>query len=117
MLSMHHVNLTVAEGGLDAEGAFLVDVLGLRQMEPGVEVLPGRNHFQADGGFQIHLSIDPDHRASEVAHVAVVAGDGLPAIERRLTERGMSYKSLDEDTGRRLFFPDPAGNLWELRTV
>jgi hypothetical protein len=108
------VNVAVPEDGLEAERSFLVDILGLRHLQPGAEAPATANWFQADG-FQIHVSRDADYHAPEVAHVALEIGDDIPEVERRLVACGMDYRALDEDTGRRLFCKDPAGNLWELR--
>jgi catechol 2,3-dioxygenase-like lactoylglutathione lyase family enzyme len=114
-LRLHHVNITVPDDGLPAETAFLVDVIGLRHLEPGVETPPTANWFAVGAGVQIHVSLDANHRASERAHVALDYEDGLAALEHRITDRAVAYRALEDDTGRRLFLTDPAGNLWELR--
>lgn len=114
MLRIHHVNLGIPEDGLDAEKAFLTDVLGLRYLPPTDEA-PMANWFEADGGVQVHLSRDPNHRAPERAHVAVELGDELDAVEARLTARGMEFRAVGDDADRRVICRDPAGNMWELR--
>jgi catechol 2,3-dioxygenase-like lactoylglutathione lyase family enzyme len=112
---VHHVNIAVLEDGFDEEARFLADVIGLRHLKPGIETPPTAKWFDVGDGAQIHVSLDPNHRAGDMAHVALVLGDAIPATESRLVERGIEYKAIDDDTGRRLFCKDPAGNLWELR--
>jgi catechol 2,3-dioxygenase-like lactoylglutathione lyase family enzyme len=115
MLRLHHVNLGVPEDGLEAQESFLIDVIGLRQMERGVESPPTANWFEADGGVQIHVSRDPNHHAPERAHVAFEFGDDLADLERRLDKAGVDYTVNVNDMGRILICQDPAGNRWELR--
>jgi catechol 2,3-dioxygenase-like lactoylglutathione lyase family enzyme len=115
MLKIHHVNIGIPEDGLETETAFLVDVIGLRHLQPGLDSPATANWFEADGGVQIHVSKDPKHRAPERAHVAFEIGNGIPELERILVERAVSYRSSEDDAGRRLFFADPAGNLFEIR--
>ena len=117
------MNLGVPVDGLDAEAGFLVDVLGYRHA-PVPDQLRDRAHwFDAGDGSQVHLSVDPDHRPAARAHVAVEYGAELAGVEQRLTERGVSFDSMDTPQGVRdvsapvrvLFCQDPAGNRWELR--
>jgi catechol 2,3-dioxygenase-like lactoylglutathione lyase family enzyme len=115
MLELHHVNIGIPEDGLDAETTFLVEVLGLRHLKPGVDAPSTAIWFEAGGGVQLHVSLDPAHRAPERAHVAFEIGGRIPSLERTLVERDIGYQALEDESGRRLFFRDPAGNLFELR--
>jgi hypothetical protein len=98
----HHVNLGVPPGGIGAEAAFLVDILGYRVLE-------------ADDGSQVHLSEDPEHRAAARAHTAVEYGTGLVDVRDRLTSAGWEFTRFDGLGPQVLFLEDTAGNRWELR--
>jgi catechol 2,3-dioxygenase-like lactoylglutathione lyase family enzyme len=112
MPSFHHANLGVPPGLEDAEGAFLVDVLGYRVAEVPPEFAGRARWYDADDGTQIHLSSDPEHRPAARAHTALEVDDG---IEDRLDAAGVTYNASDRDGVRIVFCADPAGNSWELR--
>lgn len=115
MLRFHHVNLGIPVGGADAEMRFLVDLLGYRRVQPSPGVPATARWFEGEDGAQVHLSEDPEHRAPARAHVAVVIGDELPALERRLDDGGHHYDVANIQDRRVVLCRDPAGNLWELR--
>jgi hypothetical protein len=112
MPRFHHANLGVPPGLDEAEGAFLVDVLGYRKMDVPPDLQGIARWYEADDGSQIHLSIDADHRPAARAHTAIEVDEG---IEGRLTAAGVGYRSADRDGLVILFCADPAGNHWELR--
>lgn len=115
MVVLHHVNLGVPVGGTEAESRFLVDLLGFGPVA-APEGRGGRPRwFEAADGKQIHLSEDPDHRPAARAHVAVDLGDDLTALEVRLEETGVSFRTFEVDGRHVAFCQDPAGNRWELR--
>jgi catechol 2,3-dioxygenase-like lactoylglutathione lyase family enzyme len=115
MPQLHHVNLGVNPGGLDAEASFLIDVLALRRVDAGPDMTArGVNWFDDDAGFQVHLSPDPDHRPAERAHVAVSIDD-LDKQEDRLKTAGVEFTTGNNGDLRILFCRDPSGNRWELR--
>lgn len=115
MVVFHHVNLGVPTGGADAEGEFLVDVLGMMRVPLPPEASSAALWFEAADGRQVHLSVDPDHVPAARAHVAVDFGDELAAVKATLADRGYEFQSFnDKDLGL-AFCRDPAGNLWELR--
>jgi catechol 2,3-dioxygenase-like lactoylglutathione lyase family enzyme len=104
----HHVNLNVSPENVDAQEAFLTDVLGYRRMElddylRGV----GARWFEGTDGSQIHLSAQP--------HVAVEFGSDLSALEDRLRDAGVEFTSGEFMGIRVTRCTDPAGNEWELR--
>jgi catechol 2,3-dioxygenase-like lactoylglutathione lyase family enzyme len=113
VLRFHHVNLGVPVGGADAEGAFLVDLLGYRRLESSE--FPTARWFESEDGAQVHLSEDPDHRPAARAHVAVELGEGLATLEGKFDRAGYEYTGFDSPDRRTLFCQDPAGNRWELR--
>ena len=116
----HHVNLGVAPGGLDAQVAFLVDVLGYRKMAVTQrQAEMGVNWYEGSDGSQIHLSEDPDHSPPRRAHVAVVCEDDeLTEVERRLSDAGVEVREfVNPDIRKFLVLKDPAGNRWEVRSI
>jgi len=118
MIRFHHVNLGIPPGGVDAEASFLTEVLGYQRAPLDDEMRAlGALWFDASDGSQIHLSEDPDHRAPDRAHVAIVVGDELDAVVGRLTARGADVSVTASPVGRVAFCRDPAGNRWELRSA
>ena len=117
MPTFHHVNLGVLPQDADAEGDFLVDILGYERV--GDEELPkgvGARWFRADDGSEVHLSSDPEHRAAALAHVAIAYGPALGEVRDRLQAAGTDFKSYDPaGLPSIVFCRDPAGNSWELR--
>ncbi|OHV62137.1 glyoxalase [Pseudofrankia sp. BMG5.36] len=112
MPRFHHANLGVPPGLDDAEGAFLVDVLGYRKMDVPPDLAGIARWYEADDGSQIHLSIDPDHRPAARAHTAIEVDED---VERRLDAAGIAYRSGGRGDLAVVFCADPAGNHWELR--
>src|SRR3954447_17726612 len=116
MPRFHHVNLGVPPDVVEEEAAFLTDILGYRRLEaPDMQPYNPR-WFEADDGTQVHLSVDPDHRPAARAHTAIELGGQSAEVERRLGEAGIDFQTRGVGDGRTLFCPDPAGNLWELRS-
>jgi hypothetical protein len=112
MPRFHHANLGVPPGLDEAEGAFLVDVLGYRRMEVPSDLQGLARWYEAEDSSQIHLSVDPEHRPAARAHTAIVVDRG---IADRLDASGVAYQAADRDNMRIVFCEDPAGNKWELR--
>lgn len=112
MPRFHHANLGVPPGLDEAQGAFLVDVLGYRKMEVPADLQGIARWYEADDGSQIHLSLDPDHRPAARAHTAIEVDEG---IEARLAAADVPYHSAGRDGVAVVFCADPAGNQWELR--
>jgi catechol 2,3-dioxygenase-like lactoylglutathione lyase family enzyme len=115
MVVFHHVNLGVPTDGADAEGDFLVDLLGMTRVPLPPEAPSVALWFEAEDGKQVHLSVDPDHAPAARAHVAVDLGADLAAVKAKLTDRGYKVDSFNGDDLGLAFCRDPAGNLWELR--
>jgi catechol 2,3-dioxygenase-like lactoylglutathione lyase family enzyme len=112
MPRFHHANLGVPPGLADAEGAFLVDVLGYRRLAAPPDLVAVAKWYEADDGSQIHLSVDPDHRPAARAHTAIEVDAG---IEDRLHAAGVAFTSGGRGDLTVMFCDDPAGNHWELR--
>jgi catechol 2,3-dioxygenase-like lactoylglutathione lyase family enzyme len=113
MPRFHHANLGVPPGLDDAEGTFLVDVLGYRKLEVPPDLQGRARWYEADDSSQIHLSVDPEHRPAARAHTAIEVDHD---IMRRLDASGIAYQSTGRDGMTVVFCEDPAGNRWELRT-
>lgn len=113
MVLFHHVNLGVPVGGRDAEAEFLIDALGYRRLPSPDQ--PTACWFESADGAQVHLSEDPDHRAADRAHVAVILGGELGGVIERFERTSYEHRVIDVGGGRIVFCRDPAGNLWELR--
>jgi len=113
-MRLHHVNLGLPVGGADAEGTFLVDILGFRRL-PSPEEFPSAKWYEDADGVQVHLSEDPEHRPAALAHVAVELGDRLGQVEERLAAAGHTTHAADRENMRVVLCRDPAGNRWELR--
>ncbi len=89
MTRLHHVNLGVPPDGADAEGEFLVGVLGYRHLEPPEQAQAfGARWYETDDGTQVHLSVDPDHQPAARAHTAIEFGDEIETVAERLRARG-----------------------------
>jgi hypothetical protein len=114
MPRFHHANLGVPPGLDEAEGEFLVDVLGYRKVDAPPELQGRARWYEADDRSQIHLSVDPDHRPAARAHTAIEVDDG---IEVRLRASGIAFQSAERDNLRVVNCADPAGNRWELRAA
>jgi len=114
MVNLHHVNLGVPVGGVDAESKFLVDVLHYHQISDTAE-FSTTHWFESEDGKQIHLSEDPDHRPAARAHVAIEMGDELAELERTFEQSGYEFTASNGIAHRTVFCCDPAGNRWELR--
>ncbi|MBL7495476.1 glyoxalase [Frankia sp. CNm7] len=112
MPRFHHANLGVPPGLDEAEGAFLIDVLRYRKLDPPPGLVGIARWYQADDGSEIHLSIDPEHRPAAHAHTAIEVDEG---IEARLDAAGIAYRSGGFGDLVVTFCDDPAGNRWELR--
>jgi catechol 2,3-dioxygenase-like lactoylglutathione lyase family enzyme len=112
MPRFHHANLGVPPGVEEAQGAFLIDVLGYRKMDVPADLEGIARWYEADDGSQIHLSVDPDHRPAARAHTAIEVDD---EIETRLEATGVAFRSAGRDGLGVVLCEDPAGNRWELR--
>ncbi len=113
MPRFHHANLGVPPGLDEAEGAFLVDILGYRKVEVPPDLQGLAYWYEADDKSQIHLSVDPEHKPAARAHTAIEIDDGVAA---RLDASGIVYESAGRDDMTVVNCADPAGNRWELRT-
>ena len=121
MRRLHHVNLGVPVDGVEAEEAFLQDVLGYERVPTPPELAEkfGRQvrWFEGDDGTQVHLSEDPDHRPAARAHVALEVDSDPAALVALLEQAGLEHAEFDNAGLHVVFCQDPAGNRWELRSA
>jgi catechol 2,3-dioxygenase-like lactoylglutathione lyase family enzyme len=115
MPRFHHVNLGVPPGLEEAEGQFLVDVLGYRKVDLPPHLVGRARWYEADDGSQVHLSLDDDHRPAAKAHTAIEIDDGS-GVQGRLDAAGVAYTATAFDGMQVVVCSDPAGNRWELRS-
>ena len=116
MPRFHHVNLGVPPGGVEAQAAFIIDILGYTKKEPTESIRAmGANWFTFDDGSEIHLSEDPEHRPAERAHVALEYGDDLDGVRERLEAKSWKYATSDGVGLQVILCKDPSGNRFELR--
>jgi catechol 2,3-dioxygenase-like lactoylglutathione lyase family enzyme len=114
VVGIDHVQLPIPPGGEGAARAFYGELLGFVEVpKPPVMAARGGMWFQA-GPVGIHLGIEPEMRASEKGHPALVVDD-LDAFSARLTAAGFEWRPSDEIPGtRRGHTRDPFGNRIEL---
>jgi catechol 2,3-dioxygenase-like lactoylglutathione lyase family enzyme len=113
MAYVHHVNLGVLPGKVEAESEWLTEVLGCRKIEGP----PSAHWFSFDDGPDIHLSEDPLHTAAARFHVAVQFDD-VARIQEVLELRQEEIRTEERRSNglRYVFCADPSGNKWELRS-
>jgi catechol 2,3-dioxygenase-like lactoylglutathione lyase family enzyme len=116
MPKLHHVNVGVPPELADAECEFLSQILGLRRLTPTPDSAAfGALWFEDDAGTQVHIGVDPEHRAAGLAHTAMDISGEAPEIEKRLSAAGIPFTDFTLDGVRAVNCQDPAGNRWELR--
>jgi catechol 2,3-dioxygenase-like lactoylglutathione lyase family enzyme len=115
MPRFHHVNLGVPPGVEEAEGRFLVDVLGYRKVDVPPDLVGRARWYEADDGSQVHLSLDPEHRPAARAHTAIEIDDRA-AVQARLEAAGTEHTADSFRGVHVVLCTDPAGNRWELRS-
>jgi len=108
---IHHVNLGVSSGKVQAETDWLTEVLGCTKIEGP----PNAHWFVFDDGAQIHLSEDEFHKAAARMHVAVQFDD-VAKIQKILEQRQAEIRTAERNGLRYVFCADPSGNKWELRS-
>lgn len=111
-MTLQHVSLEIRAGDVEAEVRFW-GLLGFGPVEPPGR-LGERSAWVQAGGSQIHLLFATDPVVAREGHVAVVAADYAPTLQR-LSQAGIE---IDERTAhwgaRRCFVRSPAGHRVEL---
>lgn len=113
VLSIHHVQLAMPEGGEDRARAFYGDLLGLPEV-PKPEVLQARGGVWFEAGtLRLHLGVEDDFHPAQKAHPAL-AVTSLRALANRLEEAGATVTWDDAiPEFDRFYAPDPFGNRLE----
>lgn len=113
VLSIHHVQLAMPEGGEDTARSFYGDLLGLPEVaKPDALQARGGLWFEA-GTLRLHLGVDDDFRPAKKAHPAL-AVTSLSALAARLEEAGTDVTWDDAiPEFDRFYAHDPFGNRIE----
>jgi len=104
MPRFHHANLGVPPSLEQAQGRFLIEVLGYPKMQVPADLEHVARWFEAEDGTQIQLSVDAEHRPASKAHTAI-----------EVDAAGVAYQASERGGIRVVLCEDPAGNRWELR--
>jgi catechol 2,3-dioxygenase-like lactoylglutathione lyase family enzyme len=112
-VGLHHVQIGIPAEGEAAARAFYGAALGLEEIpKPAHLAVRGGLWFRA-GAQEIHLGIEPEHRALLRAHPAFHVED-IEALRARLRELGFdAYDDLPLPGHRRFYVKDPFGNRLE----
>jgi catechol 2,3-dioxygenase-like lactoylglutathione lyase family enzyme len=113
MISIDHVQLGMRPGEDQQARHFYGSLLGMTEREKPEELESSGGVWFVDGGVELHLGIEPGHRAPLKAHTAIRVAN-VDALATRCDAAG--YKPLFDDRypGRRRFFVhDPFGNRLE----
>lgn len=109
ILAIDHVQLAYPPGGEAEARRYYTDVMGFTEIPKPAAAGAGGLWFQA-GPIELHLSAEPDFRASAKAHPAFVVDD-LAAYRARCT----TWRDANPIAGRaRGHTVDPFGNRIEL---
>ena len=113
MTSVHHVNVVVPVGEVDANARFYEDVFGFARIPKPPAAGQGGAWFEVDAATQLHLS-ERTGGPHPDAHVAY-AVDDFGAVRSRLEVAGAPWEdAADVFGGGRGFTRDPAGNRIEV---
>lgn len=114
IIDLHHVQLTMPEGGEEAARGFYGEILGLAEVAKP-EALAGRGGVWFDGpGLSLHLGVETPFAPARKAHPALRVAD-LDAMRRHLEVHGVEARpDIDLPGLRRLYVADPFGNRIEI---
>jgi catechol 2,3-dioxygenase-like lactoylglutathione lyase family enzyme len=112
-MGLHHIQIGIPAGSEDRARAFYGGALGLEEIpKPPHLAVRGGLWFRA-GAQEVHLGIEPEHRALERAHPAFQVED-LGALRQRLLANGAEpYDDLPLPGHHRFYVKDPFGNRLE----
>jgi catechol 2,3-dioxygenase-like lactoylglutathione lyase family enzyme len=113
-MRLHHVQVGSPAGGEDDGRRFYRDGLGLAEVEkPAALAGRGGAWFRSEGGAEIHLGVEVDHRPLERAHpaLAVDSTAELEAVAGRLQSLGYVV-----DWSQRLNAVTPSGGFERFHT-
>lgn len=113
LLSLHHVQLAMPEGGENRARAFYSGLLGLPEV-PKPAALAGRGGvwFERDG-LRLHMGVEASFAPARKAHPAFLVED-LAGLRRRLESAGVCCRDDAALPGlERFHSEDPFGNRLE----
>jgi len=123
-MRLHHVQVGIPAGGEEDGRRFYGDGLGLAEVEKPAELARrGGAWFRSEGGAEIHLGVERDHRPLERAHpaLAVESTAELEALAARLEGLGypvdwsQRHNAVTRQGGfERFHTQDPFGNRVEV---
>lgn len=113
MFALHHVQLSMPEGGEDRARAFYGGTLGMQEVpKPAVLAARGGVWFRL-GEVELHLGVEPAFTPARKAHPGI-ATDALDALAARLDEAGCEVRVDGALPGYRRFHThDCFGNRLE----
>lgn len=112
--AIDHVQLAMPAGGEDAAVEFYDGILGITRV-PKPERLAARGGcwFENDR-LKVHLGVDPDFRAAQKAHPALIASN-LDDLVAAFEAADIEVRRDDPFAGgKRIYVDDPFGNRIEL---
>lgn len=112
-MRLHHVQLVIPQGQVEAAEAFYGRVVGMQRMEkPPVLADRGGAWFKL-GDLEVHIAEDPEFRPAQRAHPGIEVDD-LQGLTVRLQEAGFMVEPDSLFPGhRRCYVHDPFGNRLE----
>jgi catechol 2,3-dioxygenase-like lactoylglutathione lyase family enzyme len=112
-IGLHHVQIGIPPGSEELARNFYGRALGLEEIpKPAHLAVRGGLWFRA-GAQEVHLGIEPDHRALLRAHPAFQV-ESLAALRQRLIAHGAEpYDDLPLPGHLRFYVKDPFGNRLE----
>lgn len=118
-MQIHHVQVSCAPGGEDAQRRFYGDALGITEV-PKPATLAGRGGcwFRGEGA-EVHVGVEADFAPQRKAHPAFVLADraALDAQAQSVTRAGFDVDWTERDTFPgmyRFHTRDGAGNRVEI---
>ena len=112
VIGLHHIQLSIAPGSVEASLHFYIDLLGFTPLEDPFKI---EGFWLGAGAHQLHCRVEADidrHRTR--AHPAFLV-DNLAKIQADLTREGFELDHQADFAGyRRFHVIDPSGNRIEL---
>lgn len=112
--ALHHVQMTMPEGGENTARAFFSGVLGMAEIEKPAALAGRGGCWFADGNASLHMGVEADFTPARKAHPAFRVSS-LTALIARLNKTGTAFtRDIDLPGISRVFVHDPFGNRIEL---
>lgn len=113
VVGLDHVQLAIPAGGEGLARGFYAGLLGMVEV-PKPATLSASGCWFTGGAVSLHIGVDPDFRAANKAHPALLVDD-LAGLRARLAEAGCVIGEDKPVEGyTRFYAEDPFGNRIEL---